>query len=84
MPYLFGLLVLANAALLGYFLLMPNNDKNVERAKASLVAPVGFVEVMVLGVVIMSILFVISFITHGACTSSTKGICTRTSNPPSS
>jgi len=44
MPYLFGLLVLANAALLGYFLLMPNNDKNVERAKASLVAPVGFVD----------------------------------------
>ena len=44
MPYLFGLFVLANAALLGYFLLMPNNDKNVERAKASLVAPVGFVD----------------------------------------
>ena len=44
MPYLFGLLVLANAALLGYFLLMPNNDKNVERAKASLVAPVAFVD----------------------------------------
>ncbi|STY91049.1 hypothetical protein [Moraxella bovis] len=44
MPYLFGLLVLANAALLGYFLLVPSTDKNVEQAKTSLVAPVSFTD----------------------------------------
>lgn len=44
MPYLFGLLVLANAALLGYSLLVPSTDKNVERAKTSLVAPVSFTD----------------------------------------
>ncbi len=42
MPYIFGLLVLANAALLGYLLLVPSTDKNVEQAKAALTAPVDF------------------------------------------
>lgn len=42
MPYLFGLLVLVNAALLGYLLLVPSTDKNLEQAKARLTAPVEF------------------------------------------
>lgn len=42
MPYVFGLLVLANAALLGYFLLAPQNDASMEQAKSRLTAPTTF------------------------------------------
>lgn len=42
MPYLFGLLVLANVALLGYSLFMPSSDKSVEQAKSQLTASTTF------------------------------------------
>lgn len=42
MPYVFGLLVLANAVLLGYFLLVPQRDTSMEKAKSQLTAPTAF------------------------------------------
>lgn len=43
MPQIFGALVLANAVLFGYLLLVPKGvDKNVEQVKSRLTAPVAF------------------------------------------
>ena len=43
MPQIFGALVLANAVLFGYLLLVPKGvDKNVEQAKSRLTTPVAF------------------------------------------
>lgn len=43
MSYVFSLLVVVNAAVLGYFLLVPQSDsKGLEEAKATLQAPVAF------------------------------------------
>lgn len=43
MSYLFSFLVIANAALLGYLLLVPKSESvDVEQARTSLQAPISF------------------------------------------